>query len=119
MIHAREDYNRFQEPDELIEIIRKLYPLAQYDAELDEQLTSLLSAYDQTLALRKNPIGIDEPVMLFRAQDENFISVLRFYREEITSWSGYDLKIVDQINKHIELTENWKENNKTKQPDSI
>lgn len=52
MIHARKDYNRFQDP------------------ALDDP--SLLS-------VGSTPIGKDEPVMLFRAQDRHAATVVSFY----------------------------------------
>lgn len=68
MKHARDDYNRIQDP-------RGLIPA-------------------------------DEPVMLFRAQDQYFISVLLHYRDLVLK-DGGDPKIVAAINGHLKLAAAW------------
>ena len=77
MIHAREDYNRFQDPE--------------------------------------NKIGEDEPVMLFRAKDMHFISVLKFYEMELDISNNRE--VADSVRKHIELSLKWRDVNGCKQPD--
>lgn len=68
MKHAREDYNRFQDPE--------------------------------------NKIPEDEPVMLFRAQDKHFISVLEYYRNLVVEDDPGN-PIVELVEAHIELARKW------------
>ena len=68
MKHARSDYNRIQDPAELI--------------------------------------PDNEPVMLFRAQDKHFTSVLRFYRDIVAADNG-DPRIITAINEHLILADDW------------
>lgn len=87
MIHAREDYNRFQDP-----------------------------ALDDPTLLGEGcvPIGKDEPVILFRASDENFIPILQEYRNR--TWDTAR-PIADKINEHIDRARRWQAEHGTKTPD--
>lgn len=88
MIHARKDYNRFQDP-----------------ALVDSKL----------LGKGSNPISEDEPVMLFRARDKFFVSVIDFYRALNENEGSLDM--VKVINDHIKLSKVWQEKNGIKTPD--
>ena len=92
MIHARPDYQRFQDP------------------ALDNV---------QLLAEGSHPIAIDEPVILFRAQDKHFVDVLTAYKELIKLNGNADQLILDQLDAHIELALHWQEVNGCKDPDSV
>lgn len=87
MIHARQDYNRFQDP-----------------------------AIDDPALLGdgSTPIGVDEPVMLFRAKDENFIPVLIEYRNMVWNTSR---PVADLVNQQIDRARKWQKDNPTKTPD--
>lgn len=87
MIHARRDYARFQDP-------------ALENPEL--------------LGEGSKPIAADEPVMLFRASDENFIPVLEKYRD-LTWKTSRD--IADAVNAQIDLARKWQREHGTKTPD--
>lgn len=103
MIHARPDYNRFQDP-------------ALNDPSL--------------LGEGCSPIAEDEPVFLFRAKDRLFTDVLQFYAESLFDIAG-DLdsgsendqkfnnleKMVNFIQNHIQLAKEWQEKNTSKIPD--
>lgn len=75
MIHARIDYNRFQDPE--------------------------------------GKIGEDEPVILFRAQDEHFIQVLAFYLAMV----GADEDMRAALSIHICRAHAWQEAHGCKRPD--
>lgn len=90
MIHARKDYNRFQDP------------------ALDDP--SLLSE-------GSTPIGADEPVMLFRAQDRHFIPLLEAYARLLCADSKAGSDIVYAVEQHIEQARKWQRNHATKTPD--
>lgn len=87
MIHARKDYSRFQDP-------------ALKDPSL--------------LGEGSTPIAEDEPVMLFRAQDENFIAVVQFYRDLI--WKKAR-PVGDLCNAQIERAKQWQKKHGAKTPD--
>lgn len=88
MKHARSDYDRFQDP-------------ALYDNSL--------------LPEGSTPIGADEPVMLFRAQDKLFISVLNHYRDCLL---GTGNKImVRMVDDHIRAVREWQDAHGCKYPD--
>ena len=77
MKHAREDYNRFQDPE--------------------------------------NKIGADEPVMLFRAQDKHFVSILTRYQEALQEAGNTEM--ANAVSKHIDLATEWRNKNGCKEPD--
>jgi hypothetical protein len=84
MIHARQDYNRIQDP-------------ALQDSSL--------------LSEGSHPIGENEPVFLLRGQDKHFLPMLEKYIElcsEDKSMSDEQLKIVTQLlEDHEELATKW------------
>ena len=94
MIHAREDYNRFQDP-------------AVEDPSL--------------LGEGCSPIAEDEPVMLFRARDKHFLDVLRFYRMIVHQDPNRDPyeadRIAEAIEGHLDLARDWRLRNVCKSPD--
>ena len=77
MIHAREDYNRIQDPD--------------------------------------GKIKEDEPVILFRAQDELMVQVLEFYSFIARRAGAHDVS--RKVNDHVVLAKEWQRRNPTKVPD--
>lgn len=87
MIHARDDYNRIQDP------------AIQDPSLLGEGCT---------------PIGEDEPVMLFRAKDKHFKAVLDFYRD--LTWKE-SLAIANLVNVQIDRAARWQREHGTKTPD--
>lgn len=100
MKHAREDYQR----------------RFGHDPALDDP--TLLSE-------GSTPIGEDEPVCLFRAQDRNFVLLLRGY-ESLLKHQGHDVvdreanrRIIESVNAHIGVASLWQQNNpdKVKAPD--
>lgn len=119
MIHARPDYQRFQEPKELVEIIRELI------SDLDEGTETSTERRDEIEELIKDipttvsPIADLEPVILFRAQDVAFVPILHAYKAVVTGMKGEDDPIIDQLDAHIELAEKWQANNFTKVPDTV
>ena len=94
MIHARKDYNRMQDP-----------------ALADPSL----------VAPGSTPIGADEPVCLFRAQDKHFIEVLKAYRHLVNTDYKSDndeaMRIINSIDSHIALAKKWQEVHGSKTPD--
>jgi len=58
-----------------------------------------------------NKIGEDEPVMLFRAQDEHFIKVLEHYFYLLESDENGNNDLADSVAQHMELSEEWREKN--------
>lgn len=93
MKHARHDYNRIQDP-------------ALSDPSL--------------LSPGSTPIGEDEPVCLFRAQDKFFVPVLRAYAKMLEDQPGYtpsldhvQVSVLD----HIQVAEEWQLKHGSKLPD--
>lgn len=91
MIHARDDYNRMQDP----------------------------AIDDPTLLGHPNssPIGIDEPVMLFRAKDKHMVAVLQAYRAIIEADRDADTTIPYRLTEHIYRVLQWQKLNGSKSPD--
>lgn len=89
MKHARKDYMRIQDP-------------AIYDRSL--------------LAPDSSPVGVDEPVILFRAQDKLFTSVLIFYKNLLIQHNAQP-EMIQAIDEHITLAVQWSLHNPTKMPD--
>lgn len=87
MIHARPDYNRFQDP----------------------------GIENPVLLEGHSPIGLDEPVMLFRAKDKFFINILQTYYTLLSEEGKHDM--AELVFNHIGLTCKWQEENGTKTPD--
>jgi hypothetical protein len=97
VIHARKDYNRIQDP-------------ALEDPSL--------------LSEGSSPIGENEPVMLFRAQDKHFIQVLASYRTMLYhdfrkgNMSHDELQKMDRaLSEHIVRADGWRKQNGAKTPD--
>lgn len=93
MKHARDDYNRMQDP-----------------ALADPSL----------LGPGSTPIGEDEPVCLFRCQDVHFIPVLRAYRQMVNTGGGdHDkaMTVIRSIDAHIVRAEAWTDSHPQKLPD--
>lgn len=88
MKHARLDYNRIQDP-------------ALSDPGL--------------LAPGSTAIGIDEPVMLFRAQDVFFIDILLKYAELLQGAGRH--QTTQLVMQNIAVTEKWRETHAVKMPD--
>jgi hypothetical protein len=90
MIHAREDYARFQDP-------------ATQEPKL--------------LGAGCSPVGEDEPVFLLRGKDKFFVPMLKAYMKLIAADHnvGYDMELA--IDKHIEYSEWWQSREGTKTPD--
>lgn len=92
MIHARKDYNRFQEPKELMETIYALAAKLQSGtladdnelAEIDKTIGDLNARY-KVPSEGFTPIGEDEPVFLFRAQDVHFKGILNDYIKRLNA----------------------------------
>jgi len=97
MIHARHDYDRFQDP---------------------------ALAEPTLLGDGCSPIGEDEPVMLFRAKDVHFVGILHDYlkrlREDFNKYGGdaenYE-RMVSALDGHIALARRWQTAHGTKAPD--
>lgn len=66
----------------------------------------------------ENKIGEDEPVVLFRAQDKHFGSVLKFYYDTIKK-DGGDPRILEQLEAQKIRLDKWTETNKQKSPDAV
>ncbi len=88
MIHARKDYNRIQDP------------------ALDDR---------NLLGRGCTPIGEDEPVMLFRAQDRLFKKVLDHYRTLLEIAGKSDMAAL--VTEHIVRATEWEKWHETKTPD--
>jgi len=123
MIHARPEYNRFQEPDNLLKWIKKLHRCLQYGENLSDQeemeLINVINEYDDVLKLRGSMIAVDEPVLLFRAQDIHFQEVLNHYFLTVQSARKHDKRIIDQLSEHFVKAESWRYINQVKLPDSV
>lgn len=95
MIHAREDYNRIQDP-----------------------------ALDNPELLKEGatPIGKDEPVILFRAQDKFFIRIVEAYIDLLAEddngvgFEEYNL-MSESLARQQVLAAKWQEKNGCKVPD--
>ena len=89
MIHARYDYNRIQDP------------------ALEDR--NLLPDGSST------PIGADEPVMLFRAQDRFFVEMLDEYHKRLRGAGKDDMARAVEL--QIQRAKRWQEKNGCKTPD--
>lgn len=72
--------------------------------------------YNERIQDKANIIPADEPVMLFRSQDELMPAVLRHYAVLLRKKGLTEM--ADQVNNHVELVVNWQENNCRKLPDN-
>lgn len=90
MIHARKDYMRFQEP------------------ALDNP---------ELLGEGCTPIAADEPVMLFRAQDEHFVNLLMAYADMLDNDPFVDPAMPHVVREHAGRAMAWREKHGTKSPD--
>lgn len=90
MIHARLDYQRIQDP-------------ALHDPSL--------------LAAGATPIGEDEPVMLFRAQDKYFPAVLHYYRALLEHDPLVSSEMTTAVEDQILAGEDWAAAHGAKTPD--
>lgn len=97
MIHARPDYMRFQEPDELLKYIYELGAIIQsvtiISEELKNEVTTRIGELNSKYRVRdpkSNPIPEDEPVFLFRATDVFFMPMIRHYQD-----LNYELNVAD------------------------
>jgi len=88
MIHARSDYNRIQDP-----------------ATTNPKLLSIGSA----------PIAQDEPVMLFRAQDQLAPMVLLGYANLLMA-HGAEEHMVDSVIRHATQMLQWQSYHPSKRP---
>lgn len=89
MKHAREDYNRIQDP-------------ALSDPSL--------------LAPGGTPIGADEPVFLLRARDVIAPVVLQFWAQRLRL-AGGEPATVQRVLAHAQLMRDWQKENGSKVPD--
>lgn len=91
MIHARDDYNRIQDP------------------AVDDP--SLLSP-------GSTPIGREEPVFLLRAQDKHFLAAVLFYRRLVLrDPATTDRRMVDALDTLIGHAATWQREHGAKTPD--
>ena len=91
MIHARDDYNRIQDP------------------ALDDP--SLLGD-------GCSPIGKDEPVFLLRCKDKHFQEMCRHYMAAVAQdHENGDYRLIESLTKHILLAVQWQNANGMKAPD--
>ncbi len=90
MKHARNDYQRIQDP-------------ALQDRNL--------------LAPGCTAIGEDEPVFLLRAKDRLFMKMLEHYHELLQNYYPESVYIQQSVSDHMELTDEWQQVHDTKMPD--
>lgn len=90
MIHARQDYNRFQDP-----------------ALTDPSL----------LGEGSTPIAEDEPVFLLRAKDKHFIATLGHYVNELAADVEVTYEMVEAVRAHMTRAYEWQQENEPKAPD--
>jgi hypothetical protein len=88
MIHARDDYNRFQDP------------------ALDDP--SLLGE-------GCSPIGKNEPVFLFRAKDHLAPRVLEDYANQLRAAGLEDMALT--VDRHVKRMQDWQKDHGSKLPD--
>jgi hypothetical protein len=63
-------------------------------------------------------IGADEPVFLLRAQDQNFVYMLQYYRQIVMADPVVvDWKILTAIDEQIARAEAWQAEHGVKRPD--
>lgn len=62
-------------------------------------------------------IAQDEPVILFRAQDQHFVRILIHYRRFVAASAKPDPNILEALDVHIQRASDWQHRNKTKFPD--
>jgi hypothetical protein len=94
MVHARQDYSRIQDP-------------AINDPSL--------------LGVGCKPIGEDEPVLLFRAQDKHFLTILRMYDLLLAQDNEQEGYRYSELKSCLEIqgyrAEEWQEEHGCKSPD--
>lgn len=90
MIHARDDYNRIQDP-------------AIGDPSL--------------LGDGCSPIAEDEPVFLLRARDKAMMPMLAAYYKATAMNPHGDLRMLDSITEHMHLVKKWQTEHEAKTAD--
>ena len=133
MIHARADYDRFQDLGPACGRlslrgpfhIEKGSQICDADGRIlcavrllsdAEPLLDILNSL-RPIAEGSTPIGEDEPVMLFRAQDKHFTGVLEDYRVRLARDPEVSLGMPSLVRSHIGLAEIWQLGNGVKAPD--
>lgn len=105
MIHSRRDYQRIQEPDELLSVAKSLrYALDKGSVGEFSEADRVIKKYEDLIALRGSPISKHEPVFLLRGNDLMAAPAVGFYAESINkvnpgsaiaknSWNCYNAMI--------------------------
>lgn len=107
MLHARPDYERIQEPDELLSTLKDLLNFHEKDDESEEltKARQVVEKWETILSKRGNPIFEFEPVMLFRAKDELAPSVLHFYAKLLGDVDRSEMAHAVRV--HADKFEDW------------
>lgn len=130
MIHARDDYNRFQDPAAEPEIYRwvgKVAALLEEDGIGHALIDAIGDANVSTAALRafaaraelppgSSPIGVDEPVFLLRAKDIVSPNVVEHWAYRAQRQVASEA-IVDLARKHAMAMRAWQNANGCKVPE--
>ena len=129
MIHARKDYERFVDVDELKPILEALAFARSankcnetWNKNGEEIVDSAIKSLQDRIALlpkNKKPLGKEEPVMLFRAQDKHFIPLLQAYANMLRNDPKVKSDIVTEVEGHIRLALEWEKTHSTKTPDLV
>lgn len=125
MKHQRKDYARIQEPDELLDLLKRSKPLIDDHTEdytnpekeaLKEEINQAIEKYDKMLELRDNPVEEDEPVILFRAKDKLMPEVIDTYKR-LLNQNMSDETMISACDALMRDVEDWQSKNPTKLPD--
>lgn len=128
-MHARADYNRIQDPmSEFPSTLEALYfakSIIQsgetWTSKCEEVIQAAINrerVYRSSMGLGCIPIGIDEPVILFRAQDKNFVSILQKFSQLLKGDPEVkDSNIIASVEEQINNGLIWQAKHGCKTPD--
>jgi hypothetical protein len=73
--------------------------------------------YDDHIQDEGELIDPDEPVMLFRAKDKHMPAVMRFYAGLVAGDPQGDIDLIENLQLHMQLVDDWQSKNGCKRPD--
>lgn len=129
MKHARDDYNRMQDPAsdpltrELIGALAFARSAIKCGEPWTETCETVINGAIEKLTARtvvgegSTPIAEDEPVVLFRAQDKNFLSVLNHFRSLLLNDHDTRADIIESVGTQMERGAAWQAEHGCHTPD--
>lgn len=118
MIHSRQDYMRFQEPDRLLNVLKDVLKelkdaVGDNESEAVSRASKVIAKYDEYLSLRTTPIGEEEPVFLLRGKDRFIVATVGAYANSCRS---YGLPHSEGVRNFVEHVRQWQQENSRQIP---